>query len=399
MSETKHRDTLMFKSALLSSTFLITGASATSALLPNLQAAFPDVSKATIQTFFSITALPQFIALLLAGILATKLGKKAVILIGALLWTVSGLLPMMLNNFSMILVSRVFLGFSLGLIQPIGTSMIADFYEGDQRATLMGFQSAIIGVSGSILTFAIGLLLNLGWRMAFLIYLVGLIVFALTWIYLPKVEPTVNTEDESVDGTSKHLGKEVITWVALTFCFNLGQGGINFDFNMAVVEEHIASATGAANMMVAYSVLGLITGIGFGAVMKVARTYGGLLAAGLFLIGNLMIATTHGVMAYYLAMMCAGAGFGLFMPYMFTAVNQHTTAANSAFATGATTAAASLANFIAPYIYSGLAHLFGNSSSQFAFYFASGFCALLVIGLLIIKLLDQHQSKGMVTNG
>ncbi|WP_054760979.1 MFS transporter [Secundilactobacillus collinoides] len=179
-------DSLMFKIALLSSTFLITGASATSSLLPSLRQAFPAVSKATLQSFFSITALPQFIALIAAAFLATKFGKRNVILFGALLWTISGLLPMVLNNFPIILTSRVFLGFSLGLIQPIGTSMIADLYTGEARNALMGIQSAVIGISGTVLTFAIGLLITINWRAAFLIYLIGLIVFALTLHFLPK---------------------------------------------------------------------------------------------------------------------------------------------------------------------------------------------------------------------
>lgn len=395
------RNTLIFKIALLSSTFLITGASATSVLLPSLRNAFPNVSKATIQSFFSITALPQFIALLIAGFLASKIGKRRVILLGALLWTASGLLPMVLNNFNVILISRLFLGFSLGLIQPIGTSMIADFYEGDQRASLMGVQSAIIGVSGTILTYAIGLLISIGWRYAFLIYLVGLIVFALTLGFLPShiTEHNETAKDLVTDSTSKHLGKEVVTWVFLTFFFNLGQGGINIDFSMAVVEEHITNATGAANMMVAYSVLGLITGLLFGLFMKFAKAYGGIIAAALFLIGNLLVATTSGIFVYYIAMIFAGAGFGLFMPYMFTAVNQHTTAANSAYATSATTAAASLGNFIAPYVYSILANFFDNNSSKFAFNFASVFCFILLLGLIHVKISDHkaiNQMKGSI---
>ncbi|ANZ62652.1 hypothetical protein AYR62_00090 [Secundilactobacillus paracollinoides] len=397
-----NRDSLSFKIALLSSTFLITGASATSALLPSLRQAFPSVSKATLQSFFSITSLPQFIALIAAAFLATKIGKRNVILFGALLWTISGLLPMVLNNFPIILASRVFLGLSLGLIQPIGTSMIADLYTGEVRNTLMGIQSAVIGISGTVLTFAIGLLITINWRSAFLIYLLGLVVFVLTLHFLPKKlagegeNQRIDNSENSSNGTSRHLGKDVIVWVLLTFFFNLGQGGVNIDFNLAVVEEHIATATGAANMMVAYSVLGLITGLLFGFYIKFAKRFGGIIAAVLFFMGNLIIATTHGVVVYYIAMMLTGAGFGLFMPYMFAAVNKHTTAANSAYATSATTAAASLANFIAPYVYSFLANVFGNNTSQFAFNFASAFSLILVLGLIYEYFTDTKKQKSIL---
>ncbi len=64
--------------------------------------------------------------------------------------------------------------------------MIADLYTGEARNALMGIQSAVIGISGTVLTFAIGLLITINWRAAFLIYLIGLIVFALTLHFLPK---------------------------------------------------------------------------------------------------------------------------------------------------------------------------------------------------------------------
>ncbi|WP_137626288.1 MFS transporter [Lactiplantibacillus pingfangensis] len=395
MSDTHDkRDTLIFKVSLLSSTFLITGVSATSALLPSLRTAFPAVSKQTLQSFLSLPALPQFIALLMAGFLATKLGKKRVILLGALLWTISGTIPLFMHNFNFILVSRLFLGFSLGLIQPIGTSMIADFYEGEIRNTLMGIQSAVIGVSGTVLTYAIGILIGLNWRYAFLIYLVGLLVFLLTFIYLPKeIQNQADTVTQQKVAGSTKLGKEVIWWVVLTLFFNLGQNAITLDFNLAVVEEHVANATGAANMMVAYSILGLLTGLSFGIYMKFAKQYGGIIAATLFLAGNVLVAVSATTVTYYLAMILAGAGFGLFMPYMFTAVNTHTTAANSAYATSATTAAASFANFLAPYVYGLLAHLFNNNTSQFSFYFGSAFTLILLIGLIYLYQAEKKPSQ------
>jgi len=179
-------------------------------------------------------------------------------------------------------------------------------------------------------------------------------------------------------------------WVILTLFFNLGQNAITLDFNLAVVEEHVATATGAANMMVAYSILGLLTGLGFGLFMKFAKQYGGIIAAALFLAGNILVAVSATTLTYTLAMILAGAGFGLFMPYMFTAVNAHTTAANSAYATSATTAAASFANFLAPYVYGFLATIFNNNTSRFAFYFGSFFTLILLLGLIYLHYMEKN---------
>lgn len=390
--KTNNSEQISFKASLLSSTFLIAGISATNTLLPDLQKAFPAIAKPIVQSFISLPALPQFIFLVLAPLIAHKIGKRNTILVGSTLWTIAGIVPMFLNNFCAILISRLFLGASLGLIQPIGTALISDYYSGEAKDSMLGIQSAVIGISGTILTYTIGVLLNTGWKNAFYIYLIGIVVFILTITKLPDDREEFQTEETGAKNEqSRKLGRDIIWWICLTLFFNLGQGGINFEFNLAVVESGISNASGAANMMVAYSILGLITGLFFGLYMKVFKSYGGVIAGTLFFMGNLLVATTNSVISYYVAMIFAGAGFGLFMPYMFSSVSKHATAKNSAFAMSATTAAASAGNFIAPYVYAGLAKIFGNTTSKFAFWFSAFFSLILVIGLVYLMISDKKQ--------
>ncbi|MBP2058306.1 MFS family permease [Lactobacillus colini] len=401
MSSNAKSEKISFKAALISSTFLIPGVSATNALLPNLQHSFPTVAKPLLQSFISLPALPQFIFLLLAPLFTRAIGKRNTILLGTGLWTISGILPIVLNDFYAILASRLILGASLGLIQPIGTAMISDYYSGNAKNTMLGIQSSVIGIAGSIFTYIIGALIADNWKHAFYIYLVGILVFFVTWLIIPNKRDTSNVPSDNKDHSSGRgrLGKDIIWWICLTLFFNLAQGGVGFEFNLAVVEQNVSDATGAANMMVVYSILGLITGLLFGLYMKVFRNLGGIVAGSLFFLGNLLVAITSSVLTYYIAVVLLGAGFGLFMPYMFASVNKHTTAQNSALATSATTAAASLGNFVAPYIYAFLAQIFGNNSSHFSFWFSSAFALLLVLGLIVLKVTDRKEAKlNIVTN-
>lgn len=45
-----------------------------------------------------------------------------------LLSVASGIVTMLINSFGLILLARLFLGFSVGLVQPIGASLLADYY-------------------------------------------------------------------------------------------------------------------------------------------------------------------------------------------------------------------------------------------------------------------------------
>lgn len=83
---------------------------------------------------------------------------------------IGGILPMLTTNITWILALRLVLGAGLGMFNSLAVSLISDFFEGDERAQLVGFQSAVQGLGSSLATFVAGQLALIDWPFAFLCY-------------------------------------------------------------------------------------------------------------------------------------------------------------------------------------------------------------------------------------
>ncbi|MFQ3871008.1 multidrug efflux MFS transporter NorA [Staphylococcus sp. Mo2-1] len=98
----------------------------------------------------AVFALAQMVISPFGGTLADKLGKKLIICIGLGLFAISEFLFAASHTFSLLIVSRILGGFSVGMVMPGVTGMIADISIGKDKAKNFGYMSAIIN-SGFIL--------------------------------------------------------------------------------------------------------------------------------------------------------------------------------------------------------------------------------------------------------
>lgn len=397
------KEKAIFKFTVLSSAFLLSGVMINATLIPELQAAYPELSRETIQSFISLPNLTRLAALLLSGMLAAKIGKKRLLLAGSLLFTVGGIFPLFADSYTLIMASRLVLGFGIGLMQPVGVSLIADYYYGEERGTLMGQQGAVVGVGNTILTFIIGVMINFNWKLSFVVYLIGLVVFLLTWKFIPNdAKQSEGTEQEAIRTVKKKavkLPSSVIVWVIFGVVFNLGLSCIFLSLPLTVVEESIGTAADGANLMFAYSLAALIAGLVFGKFMKTFGRNAGTFAVGLMTVAWLTIGLTSNLILYYVLVSMGGLAYGWFMPYQLMEANKETTEENSTLATSLIFSAGALTNTIAPYFYSFVSRLLSQENSQFTFVIAG--CLLLTICVLLAIYTKGTENKnlGVVNNG
>lgn len=382
---------LMFKATILSSTLLLTGVGLGSVFLPSLKASYPGISDVMLKSFVSLPNATQLLALVLVGLLTSKFGKKNLLMFGSLLFVASGIVPIFASGFTLILIARLFLGFSVGLVQPIGTSLLADYYTDQERNKLMGFQSAFSGLANTLMTFIVGLFIQTSWRTGFSVYLIGLLIFFLTWIYLPKDQKTPAPADMPAKAGKTKLSLNVIWWMLAMFLFNMAYSSGILEFSLTVVETHSGTATDAANVTAAVAIISLVAGLLFGKYMQLTKKYAGILAIVLMGIGNFILGLGDGMGAFIAGDCMVALAFGLFMPYVMSAVNRNSTKENSAGLTGLALSAGSVANFVSTYFYAAFGKIFNNTSSQFGFIFGGICCVLLVIEMSFMlkkKMLD-----------
>jgi len=174
---------------LLSSSLLLSDTGAVSPTLPYLAREFPDVSHASIQSFITMPALAGIVATLAAGALATRVGKRRLVLIGILLIIIGGTSPLLLiptGSFTLLMTARLIVGVGVGLLQPLTASLIADFFYGRERSTMLGWLSSMVSAGNVLYSLLVAALMVLGWQAAFFVYLAAFVIFALIWRFVPE---------------------------------------------------------------------------------------------------------------------------------------------------------------------------------------------------------------------
>ncbi len=147
--------------------------------LPAMMAIFEQVPNSDLLVRLVLTTPALFIAISapFSGFLLDRLGRKPVLLVALIIYSLSGSAGFFLNSIYWILISRAILGLSISAIMSGFTALIIDYFQGSALERFMGYQSAFISFGGMGWLFVGGLLADMGWRWAFLVHLMAIFVF------------------------------------------------------------------------------------------------------------------------------------------------------------------------------------------------------------------------------
>ncbi len=123
-----------------------------------------------------------------AGILADRIGRRRLLLVFTTLYGIGGVLPFFLTDFNALMGSRLLLGVGEAFILTLGNTLMGDYFEQDERAKWLAWQSFIGPVLGALLLATSGRLSMIQWSLPFLIYGValGMAAFAYFAAYEPQ---------------------------------------------------------------------------------------------------------------------------------------------------------------------------------------------------------------------
>ncbi len=176
----------MLKTAILSVSFLLMLRLTISPALAEIGKAFPSIAQGTLMM---MVALPSLIAIpfgLVSGLVAHLLRKKVVLYVGLAFFILGGIGPMFVSDFGAILALRCFLGAGTGLFLPLATGLIADFFSGEERNAMIGFQSTAVAVGNIATSMLAGALAVVSYKLSFLIYAFGFITLGLVALRMPE---------------------------------------------------------------------------------------------------------------------------------------------------------------------------------------------------------------------
>jgi MFS family permease len=348
-------DSLKVKAVLLgASPIVILPSSAISPALPAIQDYFAEVNNSEywVRLVLTMPALSIMIGGLLAGQLIDRVGRKTLLIGSILLASLSGAMGYTLDSLTLLLLTRVALGFAVaGAITSI-TTLIADYYEDQTRSTLMGLQSTCIATVGVFILSLSGVLADISWRTPFLLYLSPLVLVPFMFLWLKEpINEVIEEETETKTFSWMQLPLltiGVIYGVELLHMFLFYLTPVQLPFYLRSSFDASASLSGVAIAMMTLSQAASSFGYGW---LKARLTFVNILAIAFTIacIGHIIVAVAPDIQFIVLGLAVSGLGFGLLFPNCKVWVTQTVNPDFRGRALGGLTTAFYIGEFLSPF--------------------------------------------------
>lgn len=175
----------MLKPAILSISLLtIMASAAISPALNEIKNAFPDISQNNIKLVLTLPSLVMIPFSLLSGWLVSMFSKKRILYLGLFIYLIFGCGGGFAQTFTQLIIIRGLLGISLGLLMPLSSTLIFDYFEGSARTKMMGLSGSTNQLGGMLFLALAGILASYSWRYTFGVYSLAVVtlVFITNWL-------------------------------------------------------------------------------------------------------------------------------------------------------------------------------------------------------------------------
>lgn len=327
-------------------------------ILNEISISFPEASTNAIQMAYSVSLLVSLPVMLASGVLTNRFSKKGLVLVGLLLMSVGGAFPVVLHSSLVhVYIGSAFVGAGSGIVNILSSSLISDYYDGVDKARVMGYQSAALSLMGAVLAFASGQIAVMWqWWWSFLLFLVGIPVAVVIAICLPKDKPI----PQDAETTKTTYSKGVIVWAVLAFVWSVFMYAFNTNIAMFIESAGFGGADVAGGVTTMFSLIGLPAGFVVGACVGALKRNVVPAACLLCAIGMVVVGLAPNIVVVYIGAFLFGLGFAIRNPCVVTFTAYIVPAAGVAAAIALVQAAGTVACFISPFVVNFVAGFFGG---------------------------------------
>ncbi len=323
---------------------------------------FVNTDITTIMFANSITGIVSVPVSIVAGALLPKIGFKPAAVLGILIMSLGGAFPFLLpdiTNYLYVIVSRIIVGFGLGIMFSVGNATIIAFTEGEQRSRLLGLGITIQFVFNLIYTTVAGYLTEIGWNYSFLAYLIGIVPMIIALLWMPEAKHVTKEiraqigEEEIAQGAKAPVPRAI--WGYALFALAAWTCVVT----VQVVTSNILDARGLATAGQTALVINccgigtIICGLVFPRLVRLfkARLFG--VAALLVVVGIVPCFLAPNAAVYAVGVFILGFGGSAFFTAAQNATGNIAPKSRVPFVSGIMTSMMNLGPFIGPYIFAG----------------------------------------------
>ncbi|MEG0591708.1 MAG: MFS transporter [Coprobacillus sp.] len=388
----------ILKVSLLSASLIVASAPAINANIPAMAKAFSDIPLSMVEMLTTISSLFLMISVFISGFIAKKIGYKQTIILGLMIVVIAGTVPAFIDNFYIVLISRAALGFGIGLFNSLLVSMINYFYDGEEKSSLFGIQSACEGIGGMMITFIAGQLLKLNWQAPFYAYFIAVPVILLFAKFVPKIDTKdmllKNQNQKSNDNQSKGSFLPVIGYVGFIFIVAILYMTMGIKVSSLITNEGIGSASDGSSVIMLLSLGSMLGGFTFGRLFKILKDYIFIIGLMMLAFAMVLIGISTNVLMCIIGGFIVGFGFRMIMPYLINKINT-SSIQNKTLATSLLLVGFNLGSFLSPYGSIILQKMAWLDNLRGLFYIdALCFVALSIISIIFVMIIKNRNVKG-----
>ncbi len=194
-------------SLVLPMTLSVMGVAVLAPDLPQLLAHFRNVPDADYWVPMILTTPALCVAIFStgAGYLGDRFGRRRLLIASMVVYAFVGTAPLLLDNLTLILITRVGVGLCEAMLMTLSTTLIGDFFKGEKRDRWLAAQTATASLSALVLLNIGGVLGVLGWRGPFLMYASAFVMIAGVVFFTWEIGPSDETGKAGARARSAHF--------------------------------------------------------------------------------------------------------------------------------------------------------------------------------------------------
>ena len=188
--------------------------------LPGLRENFSNVENIDFLARIILTFPSIFVAACapIYGVLVDRVGRTRILYIATIIYGVGGGSGYVLESIPLLLASRALLGIGAAGVFVAATTLLTDYFVGDDRDTVLGWQGAATVAGGIVFLTVGGYLASIDWQTPFLIYASVLVLVPFMIILIDEPKRTdADASDASESGATSTLDsiRELLTQLPL----------------------------------------------------------------------------------------------------------------------------------------------------------------------------------------
>ena len=239
-----------------------------SPILGVLNEKYHQYGTSMVQLLQTLPYLLLMLGSLLIGWWTTKASKKKIVLLGLLIIGFCGIVPFFSEQFWVLFLSRLLIGFGFGIMGPMNTAIISELFEEQERAGYMGLHVVGMGVGTMAGNLLGGMLSGISFRYFYLAYLIAFISWGAVQFLLEETPP-VKIEKAS----EMKLNAKVYALSFSSFAHTLFINAYSMNVGIYILQNITEDTTVTGAVTTINAVFALMCGAFFAKISGLLRQY------------------------------------------------------------------------------------------------------------------------------